>query len=44
MIVEAEKGMVWPMFGCGCSSTLFNEMRDAKIRAQYAPNFQKSGV
>ena len=29
-IVANESGSKYPMFGCGCSSTLFNEARDAK--------------
>ena len=31
-ILEAEKGSRYPMFGCGCSSSLFNEVRESKIR------------
>jgi hypothetical protein len=31
-IVAAEQGSDYPMFGCGCSSSLFNRVRDAKIR------------
>jgi len=31
-IVEAEKGSRCPMMGSGCSSTLFNERREAKLR------------
>ena len=30
-IVASEKGKRWPMMGGGCSSTLFNSMRDAVI-------------
>ena len=30
-IVEAEKDSKYPMFGHGCSSTLFNTVREAKI-------------
>jgi len=30
-IMEFEKGILYPMFGCGCSSTLFNDVRDAKM-------------
>jgi hypothetical protein len=31
-IVEKEKGSRYPMFGSGCSSTLFNDVREAKLR------------
>jgi hypothetical protein len=31
-IVEKERGSRYPMFGCGCSSPMFNEVREAKIR------------
>ena len=31
-IVEREKDCQYPMFNCGCPSTLFNDQRDAKIR------------
>ena len=30
--VEALKGFSYPMFGCGCSSTLFNDVREAKLK------------
>ena len=30
-IRKQEKGSKFTMFGCGCSSTMFNEVRDAKI-------------
>jgi hypothetical protein len=32
-IVEAERGAAvrFPMFGCGCSSPLFNSVREAKL-------------
>jgi hypothetical protein len=33
LIMKAEKNSEYPMFGCGCSSSLFNEVREAKIRA-----------
>jgi len=32
-IVEKEKSVAFPMMGCGCSSPLFNEMRDSKMIA-----------
>ena len=32
-IVEKEKGSRYPMFGCGCSSSLMNTVREAKIKA-----------
>jgi len=31
-IIEHEKNVRFPMMGCGCSSILFNDMRDAKMR------------
>ena len=31
-IVESEKDYSFPMLGCGCSSTIGNERRNAKIR------------
>jgi len=31
-IEEREKGSKYPMFGCGCSSTLFNTVREEVIR------------
>ncbi len=31
-IIEKEKDSRYPMFGCGCSSSMFNEDRDAKMR------------
>ena len=31
-IKEHEKGSKYPMFDCGCSSTLFNDVRDRKIQ------------
>ena len=43
-IVETEKDSAMPMFGCGCSSPMFNERRNRKIRAMYAANFQEAGV
>jgi hypothetical protein len=30
-IIEIEKNSLYPMFGCGCSSPLFNTVRQAKI-------------
>ena len=35
-IVELEKNSEYPMFGCGCSSPLFNTMRDKKIKEMVA--------
>jgi hypothetical protein len=32
-IVEAEEGWFYPMFDSGCSSSLFNTVREAKIRS-----------
>jgi len=32
-IVDAESGLAYPMFGSGCSSTLFNTRRENKIKA-----------
>jgi len=32
-IKKAEFKCMYPMFGCGCSSSLFNERREAKIAA-----------
>ena len=32
LIVKAEEYSDYPMFGCGCSSTLLNDVREAKIR------------
>jgi hypothetical protein len=32
-IVELERGSRFPMFGSGCSSTLFNERRERKLAA-----------
>jgi hypothetical protein len=34
-IVEDQKFSAMPMFGCGCSSPMFNERRNAKIRSMY---------
>ena len=31
-IVEKEKHSRFPMFNCGCSSTLFNEVREAVVK------------
>jgi len=31
-IIEAEKNFQYPMMGCGCSSTLFNERREKKLK------------
>ena len=31
-IVEREKDCQYPMMNCGCSSTLFNSFRDAKLK------------
>lgn len=31
-IREAEKGTKYTMFGCGCSSPLFNTIRNAKLK------------
>ena len=31
-IVEKEKNSQFPMIGSGCSSTLFNDVREAKIK------------
>jgi hypothetical protein len=31
-IVELEKNFHFPMMGCGCSSTLFNERREKKVK------------
>ena len=31
-IVEKEKGSQYPMFGSGCSSALFNDVREAKMQ------------
>lgn len=33
-IVEHEKGAIWPMMGSGCSSTLFNSMRQSILLEQ----------
>lgn len=30
-IVEHEKESKYPMMGCGCSSSMFNERREAKL-------------
>jgi hypothetical protein len=30
-IVRQEAGSKYPMMGCGCSSTLFNDIREARI-------------
>ena len=32
-ILEIEKGSMYPMMGSGCSSTLFNTIREEKIRS-----------
>lgn len=32
-IRELEKNAGYPMFGCGCSSSMFNNVRKAKIRS-----------
>lgn len=32
-ILLLEKDDEYPMFGCGCSSSMFNEMREEKIRS-----------
>ena len=31
-IHSKERAAIYPMFGCGCSSVMFNDVRDAKIR------------
>lgn len=31
-IKKFEEGSKYPMFGCGCSSALFNDVREAKIK------------
>jgi len=31
-IVASEVGTKYPMFGCGCSSSLFNDFREEKLR------------
>jgi len=33
-IVEHEKGAIWPMMGSGCSSTLYNSMRESILLGQ----------
>lgn len=32
-IVKLEEGSKYPMFGSGCSSSLFNTVREAKLKA-----------
>ena len=32
-ILRKEEGTLYPMFGTGCSSTICNEVRDAKVKA-----------
>lgn len=31
-IFAKERAAIYPMFGCGCSSTMFNDVRDAKVK------------
>lgn len=35
-IAEAEADSGLPMFGCGCSSTMFNRVREARLAAMNA--------
>lgn len=42
-IKELEKNCRYPMFDCGCSSSLFNNVREAKIKElQYESQKAKS--
>lgn len=37
-IVEKQKDAYYPMFGCGCSSSLCNTMREQKIKSMEKKN------